>query len=243
MVSEFQATKSVEATYARALRSVAKEISKMVKAFPLDVLLNSDLLEQLLNKYSKTLEPWAIARANTMLASANRTNKNAWKSMTKELSKGVQEELKSVDVGARYQELMDQQVELITSLPKKAAERVHKLATESLTKGGRYKEIAKEIYKTGEVTQSRAELIARTEVARASSVFTRSRAESIGSEGYIWRTSRDARVRDSHAKMNGKFVRWDDPPTLDGMTGHAGTLPNCRCHAEPVIPEELFGDD
>ena len=36
--------------------------------------------------------------------------------------------------------------------------------------------------------------------------------------------------------MEGKFVRWDSPPTLDGMTGHAGEFPNDRCYPEPVIP-------
>ena len=29
---------------------------------------------------------------------------------------------------------------------------------------------------------------------------------------------------------------WDSPPTLDGMKGHAGEFPNCRCYPEPVIP-------
>jgi uncharacterized protein with gpF-like domain len=38
--------------------------------------------------------------------------------------------------------------------------------------------------------------------------------------------------------MEGKFVTWDDPPTLDGMKGHAGQFPNCRCYPEPVIPED-----
>ena len=40
--------------------------------------------------------------------------------------------------------------------------------------------------------------------------------------------------------MEGKFVSWDSPPTLDGMTGHAGEFPYCRCYPEPVIPK---GDD
>ncbi|HHZ9834772.1 TPA: phage minor head protein, partial [Klebsiella pneumoniae] len=41
----------------------------------------------------------------------------------------------------------------------------------------------------------------------------------------------------SHRKMKDKFVRWDNPPTLDGMTGHAGCLPNCKCWAEVHIPD------
>jgi hypothetical protein len=37
--------------------------------------------------------------------------------------------------------------------------------------------------------------------------------------------------------MKDKFVRWDNPPTLDGMTGHAGCLPNCKCWSEVQIPD------
>ncbi|MDR8377773.1 phage head morphogenesis protein, partial [Acinetobacter baumannii] len=54
--------------------------------------------------------------------------------------------------------------------------------------------------------------------------------------GYIWRTSEDGDVRPSHKAMNGKFVAWNSPPTLDNLKGHAGCLPNCRCYTEPVIP-------
>ena len=62
----------------------------------------------------------------------------------------------------------------------------------------------------------------------------------MGSLGYIWRTARDGDTRPSHRAMEGKFVKWDEPQLLDGMTGHAGEFPNCRCYPEPVIPR---GDD
>ena len=42
----------------------------------------------------------------------------------------------------------------------------------------------------------------------------------IGSEGYIWHTVGDMLVRESHKKMNGKFVKWSEPPTLDNLTIH-----------------------
>jgi hypothetical protein len=41
--------------------------------------------------------------------------------------------------------------------------------------------------------------------------------------------------------MEGKYVAWDAPQTLDMMTGHAGEFPNCRCYPEPVIPREDGG--
>ena len=89
--------------------------------------------------------------------------------------------------------------------------------------------------KSGEVTKSRALLIAQTEVSRTATALTQARAEYIGSTSYRWRTSHDIRVRHSHKKMEGKEVRWVAPPTLDGMTGHAGCFPRCRCYCEVIV--------
>jgi len=52
---------------------------------------------------------------------------------------------------------------------------------------------------------------------------------------YIWRTSGDGKVRDSHAANNGKIFAWDDPPP----TGHPGEDFGCRCTAEPYTPEGI----
>lgn len=78
-----------------------------------------------------------------------------------------------------------------------------------------------------------------TELGRATGALDQARALSIGSNGYIWRTAEDGDVRHSHREMEGKFVEWGRPPTLDGMTGHAGELPNCRCYKEIVFPNPL----
>jgi SPP1 gp7 family putative phage head morphogenesis protein len=133
--------------------------------------------------------------------------------------------------------LLDEQVTLIKSIPLDAAKRVHRLTLEGIENSGRASEVAKEIMRSGEVAKSRATLIARTETSRTATVLTQARAEHIGSDGYVWRTSGDSDVRPSHRRMNGKFVPWNHPPTLDNLTGHAGALPNCRCYPEPVIPE------
>ena len=93
------------------------------------------------------------------------------------------------------------------------------------------------IMKLGSQTVGRARTIARTEVSRAQSALTQARAEYVGSEGYVWRTVGDADVRDSHAEMEGKYVRWDSPPKLsDGTVTHAGMIYNCRCWAQPILP-------
>ena len=92
------------------------------------------------------------------------------------------------------------------------------------------------LLRTEDVTVSRANLIARTELAKANSDFTRANAGFIGASAYIWRTVKDEAVRESHSAMEGEIVKYDNEPTLsDGETGHAGTFPNCRCYQEVII--------
>ena len=61
----------------------------------------------------------------------------------------------------------------------------------------------------------------------------------LGITQYIWRTSRDERVRESHLVLEGKTFSWDSPPDV----GHPGQDINCRCTAEPVIPGLEDDDD
>lgn len=201
--------------------------------------MQADKVIKALKDYAKLIDPWARSVAASMLADVGRRDKAMWKSVGTELGAGVREQLKSAPVGAAYAELQDEQVHLIKSLPLEAAQRVHDLTQKALVDGRRASEIAKAIQDTGLVTDARARLIARTETARASSNLVQARSQWAGSAGYIWRTSRDLNVRESHDQMEGVYVRWDQPPVLDGLRGHAGTLPNCRCYAEPVFPDDL----
>lgn len=68
------------------------------------------------------------------------------------------------------------------------------------------------------------------------------------SDGYIWRTMRDDKVRELHKILEGEYCLWNDPPIIGidtgGITihGHPGEAWNCRCWAEvvekPVTPQE-----
>lgn len=232
----FQKTRAAEEKYGRQLRSVANEVGKFIKRINPRSMSDVLRLEDMLHRYAAAITPWAQAKAQWMVEFVNRQETVAWREHAKEMSKEIRREIMTTPIGARMQELMSEQVDLITSIPRGAAERVHKLVSENLEQSSRGEHITKEILRTGEVTKSRATLIARTETSRVASVLTQARAEHVGSDGYIWRTVHDSDVRPSHKKMEGKFVKWSQPPTLDGLTGHAGALPNCRCYAEPVLP-------
>lgn len=86
-----------------------------------------------------------------------------------------------------------------------------------------------------------AKLIARTESAKLQTAITENRAKDLGSTAYIWKSSNDKRTRPSHKQMNGVVVLWRESdlekPLLDGMYGHAGEFPNCRCDPQPIFDE------
>ena len=174
-----------------------------------------------------------------MLADVNRRDLTMWRANSAAMSKALREELLTAPTGTTMRSMLHEQVDLITSLPKEAAERVHEMAQKTLVTGQRSKTLIKDILETGDVTEARARCIARTEVSRAAAKLTQARAEYAGSEGYIWRTVHDMDVRPSHKEMDGKYVRWSQEPLLsDGTRTHAGCIYNCRCVAEPILAGE-----
>lgn len=87
----------------------------------------------------------------------------------------------------------------------------------------------------------RSKLIARTETAKLQTAITENRALDLGSVCYIWKSSNDARTRESHKEMNNAVVFWrkdSEKPLLDGMQGNAGEFPNCRCDTLPIFDED-----
>jgi SPP1 gp7 family putative phage head morphogenesis protein len=233
----FARVRKAERTYTAQLRKIARHVGEIIRAFDDKDLGSLPRLQTALTRYSQAIEPWARATARQMLAEVARRDETAWAEHSRGLARNLRREIAEAPTGNVLRQLLQEQVTLITSLPTEAGERVHRLTTEALTDSSRANEIAKEIMRSGEVTENRAKLIARTETGRTAVSLTRARAEFIGSEGYIWRTAGDRDVRPSHKRMEGKMVKWSEPPTLsDGTVTHAGAIFNCRCYPEPVIP-------
>ncbi len=245
---QWQKAKHAEVQYGRRLRSIAEQVGKLVQGMPPDDPATLSLLEQTLRRYSEVITPWANSVASAMLADVARRDEAMWLTLAKDMGASIRQEIRHAPTGKILLDMQRENVALITSLPIEAAQRVHELAIRSIETSSRAKEISDEIMRTGEVTRSRADLIARTEVSRAASGLIEARATHIGSEGYIWRSSEDADVRNkdgnpvgSHRLLNGKFINWNEPPVAgtNGMRYHAGQGPRCRCWPEPVLPIEF----
>lgn len=239
----FLRARKVERSFQRQLTAIAKHVGSIIKTFAPDgIVTDMSALRNVLSKYSEALRPWSYAVAQRMQNEVAQRDEYAWTKLGTELGRNLRAEISKAPTGQLMQSMLNERVELITSLPTKAAERVHKLTLEGIENASRASEIAKEIMRSGQVTVSRAKLIARTEVSSTASTLTESRARFIGSKGYIWRTSKDPDVRDIHKHLEGEFVRWDDPPISgeNGERAHAGRIYNCRCYPEPIIPDSVM---
>lgn len=232
--------RGAESAYNSRLYQVARQIDAIVRGLAPDgEVTDRGPIITALNAYSELIGPWAKSVARYMVADVARRNLRAWNDIGADMSRALRAEIEQAPTGMLYSALMDEQVVLIKSLPAKAAQRVHELTDQALTTSARASTIAKEILATGKVTAARARLIARTEVSRTASNLTQARAMFAGSEGYVWRTSKDADVRPTHQEQEGRYIRWDRPPKTDKNLDpyHAGCGPNCRCYPDPVLPD------
>jgi SPP1 gp7 family putative phage head morphogenesis protein len=234
--------RKAETAYQRQLTAVSRQIGALVKGFAPDgVLRDVHGLRAALHRYAEILQPWARSVTAGMHYNVSKRDAVSWAELGREMGRALRKEIAYAPTGQAMREAMALQVKLITSLPIEAAERVHKLAMEAIVESGRAEEIQKEILKTGQVTIGRAKTIARTEVSRTASLLLESRAKFVGSTHYIWHTVGDADVRPTHRKLNNRVFEWDDPPVTEttGERANPGCIWNCRCYAEPIIPEEL----
>lgn len=249
---KFKPSEAAERNFYRQLRRVAQASGHIVDQHVDGAKLTDDKkMMAALRVYSEALTPWAQRQSIKLLEQVQKSNKRAYQNKSKAIGTALNLGVAEQEVGAVALRLMNEQVALIQSIPIEAGLRAQKIAFEAALNGTRavpdedtIEELKKQLGLSTEVATSRALLIARTETARANASINQSRAMAVGSGQYRWHNSGDGAVRPSHktlngARLQGKIFSWDDPPRLDdGMRGHPGTFPNCRCFAEPIFGDE-----
>jgi len=130
-------------------------------------------------------------------------------------------------------------VDKITSLVGKELTEITKLLESAGAVGLRVEQLRDQIRDRFGVTKSKAALLARDQTLTLNAQIARQRQQNLGIQEYIWSTSGDGRVRETHADLDGTTQRWDNPPEMseDGRRGHPGDDYQCRCTAFPVLPE------
>lgn len=248
----FKPSVAAERQFYRQLKKVAQASGHLVETHALGAtIINEQAMMDELKRYSEKLGPWATRQAAKMLQQVQASNRRAYAIKSKAIGSALRLGVVQADVGETALSLLNEQVGLIKSIPLEAGLRAQKIANEAFFAGTRaeanqdtIRQLEEEMGFSTKAAISRATLIARTETARANASINQSRAMAVGSNQYRWHNSGDGAVRHSHKfyqgkRLQGMIFSWDNPPTLeDGMTGHPGTFPNCRCFAEPVFADE-----
>ncbi|MFA5355299.1 MAG: hypothetical protein WC302_00975, partial [Candidatus Paceibacterota bacterium] len=146
--SPFQKSKRIQLDYERALRSLSREVNKLIRGYDPKDVISAEALKRALNKYSEIISPWALTVVNKVLREVDKQDINAWKTHSQRMSIAMRREILNAPTGEAFQKLMKENVDLITSIPREAAERVHNLVIENLATSKRATEITEEILKT-----------------------------------------------------------------------------------------------
>jgi SPP1 gp7 family putative phage head morphogenesis protein len=195
-------------------------------------------------------QEYCNAAAYKMVTMIERQNMRTWREAASGGSRGreIYEALKRGISSGFMRSALSQQIignaALIKKMPYELAIILSDYIQTETFKGHRASDISKDLqqqYKS--ISKSRIDLIARTETSKTQCALTEARAKNLGIEWYVWRTSKDVRVRHSHDEMDGVLVKWNNPPNPEKMFGghnsgnsyHAGMIYNCRCYAEPVV--------
>jgi SPP1 gp7 family putative phage head morphogenesis protein len=152
---------------------------------------------------------------------------------------------------------------LITKMNQKTVDNIGGAIRTGLQRGERIGAVRERVLNQVDVSFSRAQLIARDQVSKFNGQLTQKRQQDVGIEFYIWRTSRDERVRGrpgglyaanrpTHWALEGKRCSWDDPTvwydedgmkhsraSLEAVELHPGQDFQCRCTPEPDVERVL----
>lgn len=241
-----KAPKSVEVKYRKALLTYINKLSKATEA-EIGRALKATEHEYVGDAYATTLEQafanlkmrFKIAEetanllASNVVQQSNTINKQKfYNTINKALGIDLSSVVGQENLGDELKAKTRENVALIVSIPEEYFKKIEAIVYSNIVQGTRANSMIKEIKRVGKVTESRAKMIARDQTAKLNATLNQKRAQNVGSEEYIWRTSEDGRVRHNHATKNGKRFKWSKPPQ---DTGHPGQDYQCRCIAEPII--------
>lgn len=144
-------------------------------------------------------------------------------------------------LGERMQGFVAENVSMITTLEESHFGKIEQLVMREAQAGtlGRslteaVQDLIDSIEEVDGSTEARAALIARDQTSKFNGSLTQARQLEVGVNKYVWSTSMDERVRESHREKEGNVYPWDDPPA---DTGHPTVDINCRCVALPYFDE------
>lgn len=174
---------------------------------------------------SKSWINFAYGAAEEMVQSSMIRSARTWREAAKlaggrksfQIFQALQQEFVS---HGRFLDLVQRNAELIRSVPTGVGRSITALAAERTISGQRAESLIHTMQtRAPGLTKSHARLIARTETAKTQAAIVQVRAQQVGMNYYVWRTSQDQRVRSAHKHMEGVVCNYSDPPSPEVLNG------------------------
>ena len=247
----WEARRHIEASYKTALFRLGQRLETFTQS--------ADSVSELISLFHQ----YAQALAHTFVTHTLEENARTWRQAAAKAGQGgtIRRALENEmygPVGRRVDELIAENANYIKSVPLIVGEDLTKHIQTKAYAGSRTAYDSEEFKAmVGDMSKDHARLISRTETSKAMSALTQARAEYTGHDWYIWHTSEDGRVRESHKNMDKVLCRFSDPPAPEELVGEKsagrygpGNIYNCRCYAAPVIlwrkvewPHRVYADE
>ncbi|KIS22028.1 phage head morphogenesis protein [Clostridium botulinum] len=235
----------IEVMYKRRLKQLVKKLQRRLK----ELKTTEEFIKELRKvANSPEFKRYADREAMKMVTQLFTDAGHTWRETAKKNSKGkeiyeaLKKELKG-PIGGAINEQIQRNAYLIKSMPLNVSKDITEHVAKEVFKGRRAEAIAEDLQKkVPYMLESKAKLIARTEVSKTSTALTKARAENIGLRFYYWKTSEDVRTRDSHRKMQDVICSFNEPPSPEKANNEKfvgyydpGCIWNCRCYASVII--------
>jgi SPP1 gp7 family putative phage head morphogenesis protein len=245
-------SKAVEVQYRKALneliqsmvRDVREAVMPQVRGMIRDESIATSITNTIKNVEQRYKDITSLASiiAFKMVTSEAQTNSRKFREGVHEATGiNLQRVIDSEGVRTVLESQVQMNIQLIQSIPDQYFSELNRIVLQNVNgfvnpEGGLEGQILGVLRREGAAlnkkTMNRAKLIARDQTAKTNAAINQSRQEALGVDEYIWDTSGDERVRESHRRNNGKVFKWSKPPR---DTGHPGHDVNCRCLARAVI--------
>lgn len=123
---------------------------------------------------------------------------------------------------------------LVTGMTDDLVKRVQFHTTTSLIAGEPVSVLRKKLKKEFEISDSRAQLIARDQTAKLNADLNKIRHIQAGVTSYVWRTARDERVRSLHHDIDKETYEYGEATGAEDGA-EPGQPIRCRCIAQGVV--------
>lgn len=251
-------SRGAEVAYRRALAAMLRETAQIIRQHVMPATVEAeaemtrdtaaDRLRGALDLLRSALEFRLRRSAETMVERVlnlefERHTERFKQSLRSAVGIDLQNVLSRFDLDDEFTLAVRRNVALIKGMADETLKRIETRVTTSVMRGGGHRTLAKDLTHELGIMQQRAKLIARDQTAKLNSDLNRMRQEQVGIATYEWSTSQDERVRDSHAAMEGRICKWDDPTvyrdegdtewrsrsSIGGVELHPGEDIQCRC--------------